>query len=299
MSNGIADRQNEESNIKKLAAQRQLYKSVHWIEVLNFVLTVVVPGILLLFNTQSAYEIAGRCLCAFIIMCLSFYLDELQKKGKTIAACIQQEFDISVYSMDWDVELFGERKNLSAEIAKASEKIMNDKKERNKLNNWYEAKYDSLPLEEGIAACQKENYDWDAKLRERYRNLLIVIIVVIVLAVVLINLSETVLTLLVMLLQIISVFKWFLKIIFDINSDLKRMESIEREVYSTEEKSMKQLALTQKYIFENRKESTKIPDWLYSKFEKIDADHAKRVAEIQVEDNESKSTKELADKDTK
>ena len=77
-----------------------------------------------------------------------------------------------------------------------------------------------------------------------------------------------------------SALKWIIKTIMGINADLKRMESIERSVYSTEKKTMEDLAFTQKDIFENRKVVTKIPDWFYKIFRNNDEDREKRALEL-------------------
>lgn len=65
-----------------------------------------------------------------------------------------------------------------------------------------------------------------------------------------------------------------------INADLKRMETIERSVYSTEIKTMEDLAFIQKDIFENRKVVTKIPDWFYKIFKNNDEDRERRALEL-------------------
>jgi len=65
-----------------------------------------------------------------------------------------------------------------------------------------------------------------------------------------------------------------------INADLKRMETIERSVYSTEIKTMEDLAFIQKDIFENRKVVTKIPDWFYKIFKNNDEDRERRTLEL-------------------
>ena len=51
---------------------------------------------------------------------LSFFFENMQKERRVLAATIQQEFDINVYAMEWDNNLFGIRRNLNSEIAAAS-----------------------------------------------------------------------------------------------------------------------------------------------------------------------------------
>lgn len=282
MSNGISSRQNEESNIARLAAQRQLYRDVNCIELFTVVLTVVVPIVFTLFQDITGKGKTIACIISLTMIGFSIFLDNLQKEKKILAATIQQEFDINVFSMEWDRKLFGIRKNLNSEIAAASKKILSKDEERNSLKNWYRKEVDALPLEEGIAACQKENFSWDAGLRKRYRIFILLVLVLIIFFQLCIGVSkaEPVQEFLLRILAISSALKWIIKALVGIKEDLKRMEVIERSVYSKEKKSMEELAFTQKDIYENRKLATKIPDWFYKIFKNNDEDRERRALEL-------------------
>ena len=56
MSNGILKRQNDANNISKLAAQKQLYSDINLIEIVNILLTVMVPVTLSLIYGWSENE---------------------------------------------------------------------------------------------------------------------------------------------------------------------------------------------------------------------------------------------------
>lgn len=280
MSNGISTRQNEETNITKLAAQRQLYRDVCHIEILSLLLTVVVPMVFIVFHDITGKGKTEACILSLVMLVLSFFLDNMQKEKKKLAATIQQEFDIAVYSMDWDEKLFGTRKNFNSEIAKASTKILSNDKERESLKNWYRIEVDELPLEEGIAACQKENFTWDAELRKRYRAFLFTVLAMIILIQMFIGKEELLQDFLLRILAISSPLKWIIKTCISINDDLMRMKSIKQSVYSTKKKTMEELAFTQKEIFENRKVVTKIPDMFYKIFKSGDEDRERRALEL-------------------
>ena len=282
MSNGISIRQNDESNITRLAAQRQLYRDAGGIEILNAVLTVIVPISFTIIQDISGHGKTLAGIISLIMLGVSFVFDNKQKTKKVLAATIQQEFDISVFAMDWDKRLYGERKNLNYEIADASKRIMSNEKKKASLKDWYRKEVDALPLEEGITACQKINFDWDAGLRKRYRRLLIIILSLIIGGQLVIGVAkaEPIQEFLLRIVAISSALKWIIKSIDGINNDLKRMESIERAVYSNEKKSMEDLAFIQKEIFENRKVVTKIPDWFYKIFKNNDEDRERRALEI-------------------
>ncbi len=184
--------------------------------------------------------------------------------------------------MEWDTKLFGARRNLNSEIAAASKKILSDEQERESLKNWYRKEVDTLPLEEGIAACQKENFSWDAGLRKRYRIFVFIVLAVIFFFQLSIGISkaEPVEEFLLRLFAILPALKWSIKTIGGINGDLRRMGLIERAVCSSEVKTMEDLAFTQKDIFENRKVVTKIPDWFYKIFKNNDEDRERRALEM-------------------
>ena len=109
MSNGISARQNEESNIARLAAQRQLYRDVNRIEILNVVLTVAIPIGLSFVQDIVGWAKTATCIVSLVMLGLSFVIDTWQKEKKKLAATIQQEFDINVFNMEWDRKLYGAR----------------------------------------------------------------------------------------------------------------------------------------------------------------------------------------------
>lgn len=281
MSNGILARQNDESSITILAAQRQLYRDVDRIENFNLFF-IVLPIFFSLIQDIAGWAKTASCIIALVILVFSFILDNWQKDKKILAATIQQEFDVYVFCMDWDCKLFGIRKKLNAEIAKASKNIMDNEVEKESLKNWYRIETDAMTIEDGIAACQKENYSWDFDLRRRYMLFLIVILVLFIavqLGISLLN-EDLIKDFLFKILIFSPALKWIIKTIVGINGDFKRMESIKSSVYSTDKKTMEDLMFTQKYIFENRKFLIKIPDWFYYFFKDNDEDREKRALGI-------------------
>lgn len=120
MSNGISTRQNEESNIARLAAQRQLYRDVNRMEILNVVLTVAIPIGLSFVQDIVGWAKTAACIVSLVMLGLSFVIDSWQKEKKRLAATIQQEFDLDVFNMEWDRKLYGAQTNLNTAIAAAS-----------------------------------------------------------------------------------------------------------------------------------------------------------------------------------
>ena len=285
MSNTITKRQNSNANIARLAAQRQLYRDEGNIETVNVVLSVIIPlGIAVIQEVMTAWTWAktASCCLSIAMLAVSIVLSSAGKRRKKLAASIQQEFDIDVFQMPWDEKLFGLRKNLNDEIAGASKKILGSEHEKKMLYDWYTIAVESLTRNKAIAACQKENFNWDAGLRKRFRffNIALLSLVIIVPVIICLVKQQSVEELLLNFIMVLPALKWSINNITGINEDLKRMEPIERAVYSREEKSMNQLQLTQKDIYMNRMATVKIPDWFYKCFKDNDEDRERRAVEL-------------------
>ena len=285
MSNGIAERQNSEKNITRLAAQRQLYRDVGIINGVNIILSVIIPiGLVVIQETAADWTWAKPMLCVFSIVMLvvAETLSRRERQKKELAASIQQEFDVDVYQMPWDERLFGSRRNLNYEIAEASKKILDNTREKKSLCNWYAVGIDKLPINEGIAACQKENFNWDAGLRKRYRWFILGFLTLLVIVPIVLCLFEgqTVWELLIKVLIMFPACKWLFCTQRELEDDLRRMDSLERIVYSTNEKQMDSLQFTQKDIYMHRKAAVKVPDFVYKFFKDNDEDRERRAIEL-------------------
>ncbi len=89
MDNGISTRQNEDLNIARLAAQRQLYREVNGIEIISVVLTVIIPLVLTILKDITSKGKVIECIISLIMLGFSIYLDNMQKEKKKLAATIQ------------------------------------------------------------------------------------------------------------------------------------------------------------------------------------------------------------------
>ena len=316
MSNGIAKRQNEELNIVKLAAQRQLYSEVSNLELFIVLFTVIIPAYLALLlyfirraenldisswldlivdkipfsfcpDVSNITTVITAIACGLSIFALIFEneINNSKKEKKILAATIQQEFDVVVYSMKWDKKLFGKQKDLTSEIADASQKIMNNEREKELLCNWYPMKVDELSLEDGILACQKLNISWDTKLRKRYKFCLRAIFGSIIVFQCIMYINDPLYDFLCSgLLPMLSTLMWIKGTIGNITNDLKLVESISTSVSSVKKKTKDELAFIQRDIFDYRKSQTKIPDWFYKLYKNKDEVREQTAVQMRVED---------------
>lgn len=284
MGNGIAERQNSEKNIARLAAQRQLYRDVGAItggNILSVIISIVF-AVIQEVATDWTWVKPALCVVSLVLLLVSDFLSKTEKQKRELAAAIQHEFDVDVFQMPWDGKLFGSRRDLNCEIVEASKKILNNKSEKELLYDWYAVGIDKLQLHEGIAACQKENFNWDAGLRKRYKRLIFMILALIVIIPIVMCLikGQTVRELLIVVFMMLPAYKWLFCTQRELEDDLRRLESLERIVYSTGKKQMDLLQFTQKEIYVHRKSAVKVPDVIYNFFKDNDEDRERRAIEL-------------------
>jgi hypothetical protein len=166
--NQIPTLQNEQKQLERLAAQRELYTSAkkwHGVQIIFTVILPVALSIISLVNTDYAVKAAIYGVFAFIADIA--ILEPLVKRKKTKAAKIQELFDCDVLMMpksplkivdDITVEEVLQHYNAHAKIKSNIEKI----------KDWYSPAVAQLPLNIARILCQRTNCWWDSKLRERY-----------------------------------------------------------------------------------------------------------------------------------
>lgn len=285
MSNGIGARQNEKNSIAMLAAQRQLYSDVKMYDWSSIVLSVWIPlglAIILIFTHDNEQWTFVSYVLSIISMFFSMVIDSYIIKKKELAAFIQQKFDTYVYIMPWDSRIFGKEKNVNHEVAIYSKKILDDDVQKMKLTDWYTPIVDELSLEDGILACQRENFSWDVGLRKRFRIASIIIISVLCVAILVIGVwkNETVVKLICRLAFIVPMLQWLSGTVKQINRDIKTLDELDENINSSEAKTMEDLQDIQKVIFDHRKRCFTIPNYFYKAFKNNDEDREHRIATL-------------------
>lgn len=282
MSNGIMKRQNEESSIEMLAAQRQLYSDAKDINAFITLISVFLPllcsFINLFMGTDSTYG-AIIYLVSMLSVLVLFCFEYKIKFNKHNASYIQQIFDTYVYTMSWDEKLYGAKRNITSLVLDYSGKYLSRFQTEN-LKNWYPQAVDSKPLNEGILTCQRENVWWDVGLRKKYKSYCECIFVIIIVIVFMVGIlrEETVAELLYRLAFICPIFIWLINVIKMINNDVERLGELDGLVNKENCSSMEDLQYIQKIIFEHRASCYLIPDFFYNIFKDTDEDKAHRMA---------------------
>lgn len=134
----LNNNQNREENIELLAAQRVLYNEARIYELLIFILTIVIPTLILFikifFENNNLFKEVSNII-PIITMLIYIFIYDKNKDIKNKAAYIQQLFDSKVYDINFGIKM--EDIENSYTIFEKSKKILNSEKEKNKLHNWY------------------------------------------------------------------------------------------------------------------------------------------------------------------
>ena len=171
--NKIPETQLEPIQLKRLAAQRQLYSDAKRIQAIQIIF-VFVPPILTVLVAYHFLAAVWAAISGIIIACLFLLFDSQQQSLKQKAAKIQELFDCDVLGLNWREIMVGSRFEIETVEEHASKHKRKDP-DYIKLKNWYSKNVGELPLHLGRIVCQRSNCWWDAQLRRRYAKCVIVV----------------------------------------------------------------------------------------------------------------------------
>ena len=166
--NKITETQLESTQLKRLAAQRQLYTDAKTVQKIQIGLNVLGPPILaVLVNNFCMLPVYAAC-CGIILTFLNIlgftpWRQSLKKK----AAGIQELFDCDVLKLNWRELKTSARPEVET-VEKYDLKYKRKNRDYSKLKNWYSKDVGELPVHLARIACQRENCWWDGQLRRRY-----------------------------------------------------------------------------------------------------------------------------------
>lgn len=172
----IADAQNTEKQLHRLAAQRQLYataKQVFGWQVIIGGPVAIAGAIFVLLRPEFKVYLASWGL--LVVLCDLFWLTPWQKSLRGKAARIQEAFDCDVLGLKWNDLKAG--KHPDPELVKAqSTKYEKRGNKMPTLKDWYSPQVGEVPLHIGRIICQRANCWWDSTQRRHYAAWLIGIV---------------------------------------------------------------------------------------------------------------------------
>lgn len=182
MDNGIVRRQNEEQNLNKLMAYKQIYseaKNILGIQIVTQVVVVIALSLIPIIINESILETFNiekqlfNSILVFVSLSLIFadllVITPILKNKKILAANIQEYFDCDVLRLQCN-RIKGHRVNME-DIHKNFTKFKYTKGETEveKIKQWYSPEsIKTMPLSVARIICQRTNVWWDSSLRKKF-----------------------------------------------------------------------------------------------------------------------------------
>ncbi|ODM27600.1 hypothetical protein A7W90_16025 [Clostridium sp. Bc-iso-3] len=276
----INERQNSELNLKRLAAQRQLYSDAKKMMYIQFAISGMAVIVFAIIGNIISKEYAVY-ITVLSILCVLFdelFLTKRIENLRLNAAIIQEDFDCDVLQIPFNY-IKNSHGTMLETIQENSKKYLSKNKNFDLLVNWYPG-MDMADLKYGRIICQSTNCWWNQKLREKYSNFLILSTATIFIFLLLIALFNGI-TLSGFIMSVISPILPGGVLVYKIDRDNKKaiqnlndmknkLDSIierlrAKELYP-DEKLQNDIRCLQDMIFENRSASPLIPDRFYFRY---------------------------------
>jgi SMODS-associating 4TM effector domain len=295
--NRIPQEQNTQRRLDLLAAQRQLYSDAKSLQMISLIISVpliIVWSIFVaLFPLLAVY--AGLWGIAATLLELLVF-SRLQKSTQEKAAKVQQMFDCEVLQFSWASLNCGIRVEPET-IIDASNKFRRKNFNYSSLQDWYPTSIGQLPISQARIICQRSNVWWDSQLRRRYSSWIIIILVALTTTVLLISLIGG-LTLEKFLLAVLApltpAFVFGLRQYTEHNETAARLDRLREDAEAliqevidgrfTQQNLERESHSLQTQIYDNRRRSPLIFDWLYVRLRDKDDEQMNRGAESLAQD---------------
>ncbi len=180
--NNIPKTQFEPKQLKRLAAQRQLYSDAKLIQAFQIIF-VVLPPVLTGLAAFDLIEAVWASLSGIIFTFLLLFFDSWKRSLKEKAAKIQELFDCKVLDLEWRDLMVGSQLEIEI-IEEYASKYKRKINHYNELENWYPIDVGKLPLYLGRIICQRVNCWWDSRLRQRYAKWIVGVFLAVLIVVV-------------------------------------------------------------------------------------------------------------------
>lgn len=168
----IKERQNTEENINYLSAQKQAYNKAKNVYIVRMILTIFSPVIFiaLYFLFDNKFQTAILVVSSLILI-VTFFMELYEKDSIKLGATIQEQFDTSVFNIEWNLALVGDKVN-KENLYKLTKPLKEDTFE---LKNWYTSLESNSEIEYALKA-QSMNVVWSIEQKGWYKNFLSIII---------------------------------------------------------------------------------------------------------------------------
>jgi hypothetical protein len=296
--NNIPQEQNLQRRLELLAAQRQLYSDAKNLQIISVIISVPVviawSILVALFPTLAVYAALWGIIATFLELLV---FSRLQKSTQEKAAKIQQIFDCEVLQFNWASLNCGVRVERETIIDASNRYKRKNLNFIQQLQDWYPISVGQLPIHQARIICQRSNVWWDAQLRRCYSKWIIIILLSLTVIVSLIGLIGGLTFekfLLAILVPLIPAFVFGLRQYTEHNEAATRLDRLRENAevlfeqvisrrYTTQDLERESYSL-QTQIYDNRRRSPLILDWLYSRLRNKDEEQMNKGAESLVQE---------------
>lgn len=272
----IIDLENRDEQLRLLAAQRHLYSSEKFLLGTQIIIGigVAIVGALVQNKFPKAEHyvvLAGAALALIDVICL----ESRKGKNQRLAAKIQERFDSTVLMLGWQRFKAGSEPE-PEEVLENSEHIFSKPTERDKLKNWYPPEIQDLPLQPARIVCQRGNCMYESRLRSKYLQILYAILAVLTIVtftILMLQNQKVVESVVLMVAPLIPAYVILVREIYAEKDAIERLHELKNYCNELWEKAIGKLATEkqldlesraiQDEIFEARRRSAVIPDWIY------------------------------------
>lgn len=264
--NHVNEMQNEPFSIDMLSAQRHYYSQAKLIVYTSLFFCVIVVAVLSVLNRFYSSEILGKTVLMYSLLAfiLSSMLTNYRYKLQNLAARIQHLFDIKLFGLKWDTALCG--------IEPRVEEVKRGKqKKQNKLDYWYKDIPDDLPLDAVTLVCLRMNVEYDKSMKQNLSLLLYIVVSLFAIIIVIANNERTIWDMvLYSIVPLLPVSKFLYDVKRRIDSDKERLVRLDVSIDLLMKKAIQEGVIEKEelqninnQIFEHRRTSPLVPDWLY------------------------------------
>lgn len=178
----ILTRQNEARQLDRLAAQRALYSCAKDWFVLNVIVFGAVPVVLTALGIwDEVYRPISPVVGLIMVFVDALLLTPHIRRLKECAARIQEAFDCYVLELPWSSIKAGKQE--APEVEKEwSDRYRPNAHKHSALPDWYTPGIHGLPIPLARIVCQRENIRWDGQLRRYLCRWLLGAIIVVTIA---------------------------------------------------------------------------------------------------------------------
>lgn len=293
----IAEAQVEEKQLKRLAAQRQLYFEGKRLQVLQVILAVPL-SVLISVSALRFPEMQNLAAAWALVSIVVYVLSCWERKFRERAAKVQELFDCEVLQMKWNDVACNGLPDID-DVVSYSAKYLKREGDFSAFINppWYISDTDRLPIFIGRILCQRENISWEARSRKRYA--VFILSVFVALAVIILGIAlhynmgfQSIIMKLI--LPLFPAFFWSFTNYSENKETSNNMMRMKEQSYqilkkahepkASEEEITKASRALQDQIYQNRRDKPSVFNLLYKIFKDKDELHEREATETIVRD---------------